>query len=681
MRIRVISWLFTLLLLVAPLATHAQQVTLNLKDVEIEALIQMVSDITKKNFVVDERVKGKVTVVSSKAMGEDELYQVFLSILSVHGYAAVASGKVVKILPEAIARSQDMPVSGNGPVGIGDEFVTQVVAVKHVDAAKLIPILRPLVPQQGHLAAYPESNSLIISDRAANVQRLLQIIHRVDHADSNEIDVVRLNHASSSEVTRMLAALEQKAGAPATTNLVADERTNSVLISGDQATRLRLKTLVTHLDTPLETVGNTQVIFLRYAQANNLLPVLQGVSDSLSGVSGAATAKPVAGASGPARALSTNIQADETTNSLIITAAPDVQATLRAVIRQLDVRRPQVMVEAVIAEIETTHLKELGVQWIADGTPGGTGPVGLINFAGAGGIANLATSLLSDNPTSINLGDGASIGGGRFNHGSLNFAVLLKALNSNGGTNILSTPSLVTLDNQEAEIVVGQDVPFITGQYTSTGAASGSTNPFQTIKREKVGLKLRVKPQINEGDSIKLEIEQEVSGVTRSAVATADVVTNIRTIKTTVMVEDGGMVVLGGLMDEQLDDTIQKVPGLGDIPLLGNLFRYQRADKTKRNLLVFLHPTILRDPNRETQLSQQKYNEMRELQLGQRKKTKGLLEEEDIPVLPMLDDFMTVLPGDPAPLAMNEVPLPDPMPTAELEDALKEEASTETEPH
>jgi len=644
-------------LIIAPCSAWAQQVTLNLKEVEIEALIQMVSEITKKNFVVDERVKGKVTVVSSKAMDEDELYQVFLSILSVHGYAAVPSGKVTKILPESIARSLDSPVAGDSAIGIGDEMVTQVVGVKHVDAAKLIPILRPLVPQQGHLAAYPESNSLIISDRAANVQRLLQIIRRVDHTDSNEIDVIRLSHASSSEVVRMLSALEQKAGSATSTNIVADERTNSVLINGDQATRLRLKTLVTHLDTPLETVGNTQVIFLHYAQAKNLLPVLQGVSDSLSGKSGAVTATTNAGQ--PGQVLSTNIQADETTNSLIITAAPDVQATLASVIRQLDVRRPQVMVEAVIAEIETTKLKELGVQWIVDGTPGGSGPIGLINFASPSGIASIATSLLGNTPTNINLGDGATLGGGRFNHSNFNFAVLLKALNANGGTNVLSTPSLVTLDNQEAEIVVGQNVPFVTGQYTNTGAAGGSTNPFQTIKREDVGLKLRVKPQINEGNSIKLEIEQEVSNVTRSTVATADVVTNKRTIKTTVMVDDGGMVVLGGLMDEKLNDTIQKVPGLGDLPLLGGLFRYQKADKTKRNLLVFLHPTILRDPSRETQLSQEKYNKMRDMQVSQRKSAKNLVEPEDIPLLPVLNDFMTVLPGDPQPLPMPSTAEPD----------------------
>ncbi len=659
-----------------PVRVLGQQVTLNLKEVEIQALIQMVSEVTKKNFVVDERVKGKVTVISSKAMSEDELYQVFLSILSVHGFAAIPAGNVVKVLPEAIARSLSSPVAGATAGGAGDELVTHVIGVKHVDAAKLIPILRPLVPQEGHLAAYPESNSLIISDRAANVQRLLQIIQRVDQSEQSEIEVVRLNHASAAEVVRMLTTLEQRNGQPLPNmgGAVADERTNSVLLSGDQTNRLRLKTLVAHMDTPLETVGNTQVVFLHYAQAKNLMSVLQGVSDSLAGQHSAssptspAPGAPVDNATAGKKTVATNIQADETTNSLIITAAPDVQQTLAAVIRQLDVRRAQVMVEAVIAEIESTKIKELGVQWVADGSSGGSGPVGLINFGGAAGIASLAASLLGNTPQNVNVGDGALLGGGRFNNSNgINFAVLLKALAGSGGTNVLSTPSLVTLDNQEAEIVVGQNVPFVTGQYTNTGAAAGATNPFQTIKREDVGLKLRVKPQINEGSSIKLEIEQEVSSVTRSPIATADVVTNKRTIKTTVMVDDGGMVVLGGLMDETLTDTTQKVPGLGDIPLVGGLFRYQKADKTKRNLLVFLRPTILRGTEREQQLSQQKYQDMRKLQLQQQENDKSLLPAHEIPMLPVLDDFMTVLPGDPAPLRMQASVVPAPVESTPVE--------------
>ncbi len=664
-------WLFALLLLggvgiLSP--ASAQQLTLNLKEADIETLIQTVAEVTGKNFVVDQRVQGKVTVVSTTPMDEAELYEVFLSILSVHGFAAIPSGKVIKIMPETLAKTESpQPLEEfQQQWPAGDEIVTRVVSIKHISAAQLIPILRPLLPQQSHLAAYPDNNTLIISDRAANVQRLLKIIRRLDQPEQNEIDVVMLEHAAASEVVRVLNNLGQRGptaqGGPNLPTLVADERTNSILVGGDPATRLRIKALIAHLDIPLQTVGNTQVVFLRYAKAEDLVDILQGISDSLSDKKNGAGNRPGAVVAGGNKespgmaggvAVNTNIQADENTNSLIITAAPDLMQTLLSVIRQLDLRRAQVLVEAIIAELNTSVTHELGVQWLVDGTPGNRGPVGLINFGSPGsGIIDLAGSLLNQSVPSGNNFNGALAGAGRFNHDSLNFAVLLRALAADSGANVLSTPSLVTMDNEEAEIVVGQNVPFVTGQYTNTGASAGATNPFQTIQREDVGLKLKVKPQINEGNSIRLEIEQEVSNITTSAVTTADVVTNKRTIKTTVMVENGNVVVLGGLMDERLNDSAQKVPGLGDIPVLGNLFRYQKADREKRNLMIFLRPVILRDPKVESDLSNRRYNLMREAQLNYRRDGVPFTEPEDVPVLMDLNQLLSVLPGEGIPLAM-----------------------------
>ncbi|MEM7016868.1 MAG: type II secretion system secretin GspD [Pseudomonadota bacterium] len=640
---------------------YAQNITLNLDDVDIRELVRNVSEITGKTFVVDERVKAKVTVVSKSAMSEDELYDTFLSILSVHGYAAVPSGKIVKILPAAEAKSQSTPVTSAAASSLtGDQVITRVIKVEHVSAAQLIPILRPLVPQQGHIAAYPENNTLIISDRAANVNRLARIIQRVDNAEQNEVDVIRLDHAAAEEVVQMLTALSQQTSqagkAPAVAPvIVADKRTNSVLLGGDPASRLRLKALIAHLDTPLKSVGNTQVIYLRFAQASDLAPILQGVNDSLAKPDGqSGTAAVAAGKPGEER-VRTNIQADDSTNSLIITATPDVQDALKLVVDKLDIRREQVLVEAIIAEIESSRARDLGVQWIFDGSSDGTRPVGLINFDSPGaGLLDFASSLLNNSiPISDSL-NGATFGAGRLNSDNFNFAVLVQALAADSSTNVLSTPSLMTLDNQEAEIVVGRNVPFVTGQFTNTGATAGATNPFQTIQREDVGLTLRVRPQINEGNIIKLDIEQEMSSLVPNVANAADIITSKREIKTTVMVEDGHMVVLGGLIDENLTETDQKVPLLGDVPVLGNLFRSQESRKTKTNLMVFLHPVILRDSTKQKEVTERKYEQMRKLQMMIQEDSSSILtRNQDIPLLPDMNELLTVLPGDDTPLSMQ----------------------------
>lgn len=640
-------------------------VTLNFKDMDINLLVETVSEVTKKTFIVDPRVKANVTVVSAKPMNSDEVYQVFLSILSVNGFTAVPSGNVIKILPDNIAKSENSPVLGERESARGDELVTQIVQLGHVSAAQLIPLLRPLIPQQGHLVAYPANNTLIVSDKADNVARLLKVIQRIDQASNDATEVIMLGHASAAEIARLINTLEQKNSAAAVAgggtnaaSVVADERTNSVLISGDKNSRLRLRALIAHLDTPLKSVGNTQVVYLRYAHAKDLVTVLKGISDTVS--DGGATSSPAAGApatpptsTGNKDKIKTTIQADENTNSLIITAAPDVLRSLQSVIKQLDIRRAQVLVEAVIAEVSNDTARDLGVQWLLGGGSSSLTPIGVSNLTAAGtGIVDIASAAYNLNKNSSStatlpsLGNGGMLGLGRVSGGAFNFGVLIKALASDTESNILSTPSLLTLDNQSAEIIVGQNVPFVTGQYSSTGSATGVATPFQTIQRQDVGLKLKVKPQINQGDSVKLDIEQEVSSLTRSSVATADIVTNKRTIKTSVIIEDKSMVVLGGLIDEDLEQTIQKVPVLGDLPFIGSLFRSQNTKKVKRNLMVFLHPVIVRDAATEQLVTQDKYGYMRIKQLEQKADGQSLLPKDVTPVMQNLNDFMVVYPSD-----------------------------------
>ena len=398
-----------------------------------------------------------------------------------------------------------------------------------------------------------------------------------------------------------------------------------MLISGDPTARLRSKVLIQHLDTPFDDEGNAQVIYLKYANAKELVSVLTGVSESMD------KSKQAAGAAGKPD-IPINIQADEAANALIISAPPDQFRSLEAIIRKLDIRRAQVLVEAIIAEVSYDKAKKLGVQWIVDGTPGGSGPVGVINL-GSPNISDIGTAIAAG--TGVSLGSGTTIGAGKFDGNSVNFAALVQALQSDSTSNILSTPSLMTLDNQEAEIVIGQNVPFVTGSYTSTGGTSSSVNPFQTVQREDVGLTLKVKPQINEGNAVKLEIEQEVSSINATASSgTSDIVTNKRSIKTVVMVEDGETIVLGGLIDENLQQVEEKVPLLGDVPILGALFRATSTTKVKRNLMVFLRPVILRDAATNTRIASSKYNYFRAKQMDMQQKGVKLMDDSETPVLP-----------------------------------------------
>lgn len=628
-------------------------ITLNLKEAELSAVIATVSELTGKNFIVDPRVKGKVTVVSARPLNAEEVYQVFLSLLNVQGFAVIPAKAASKIVPIVNAKQDAVPtVTGQDP-GRGDEYVTRVIEVQNVAVPQLVPILRPLMSQQAHLAAYPPSNVLIASGEAANVERVVKIIERIDTAGDEEVEVIALSHASAPEVVRILQSLQKAvekdqppAGQP---TLVADERTNSVLISSSQAQRLRLRTLIAHLDTPLETGGNTEVIYLRYAKAKELAAVLSGVGGSLSAGSRAARPAGAAPAAAPAVREGINIQADESTNALVISASPDVMRSLKTVIRQLDVRRAQVLVEAIIAEVSSNRARELGVQWGYDGSQQNR-PVGLVNFGGSGaGLASIAAAVATNDFTRIP--DGASLIAGNTRGDGSRFGAFVRALSGDGDTNILSTPTLVMLDNEEAEIVVGQNVPFLTGTYSSTGGGTTPTNPFQTIQRQDVGLTLKVRPQINEGNAIQLEVNQEVSSISASTGGAVDVVTNKRSLKTSVLVDTGQVVVLGGLIDDDLQESEQKVPLLGDIPVLGWLFSYKKTTKVKRNLMVFLHPVILRDEIQNAAVSGEKYNYIRARQLDVQQRGVDLMADSVSPVLRPLDQLLTLPPpySEPAP--------------------------------
>lgn len=618
-------------------------ITFNLKDAELGTVIATVAEFTGKNFIVDPRVKGKVTVISSKPMNASEVYQTFLSLLDVHNFSAVPMGSVIKIVPSVNAKQiggSEMMKRG----AKGDEMVTRVIEVENVSAAQLVPILRPLVPQHGHMAAYASTNVLIISDSASNVDRLLSIIDRIDVTSASDLEVMPLKHASAAEVVRILESLSQQgqrkapkgqtSGKPV---LVADERTNSILISGDKSERLGIRAIISHLDTPLETTGNTHVIYLRYAMAKDLVPVLSGLGDTYD------KQKKAAGggkAAAQANRSPITIQAHEATNALVITSPPDLFRSLQGVINKLDVRRAQVLVEAVIAEVNGDRSAELGVTWFVNGSADGSGPIAGTNFndgfnapAVGLGISN-GTVGLPSSPISF-------LGLGRFNSGSTDFTALINAIQGDSRTNVLSKPNIMTLDNEEAEIIVGQEVPFRTGSYTSTGDSSSPSNPFTTITRENVGITLKVKPQINEGNAVKLDIEQKVDSVAPSNESAADLITNTRSIKTTVLVDDGGTIVLGGLIQDDVQESVQKVPLLGDIPFLGALFRNTSTSKVKKNLLVFIRPSIVRDAAVATQITSSKYDYIRAEQLRFNERGVMLMDDADLPLMP---DFLELPP-------------------------------------
>ena len=630
-------------------------ITPNYKDADLSQIIQAVGEVTGKNFIIDPRVNAKVTMLSATPMSPAAFYEAFLAVLQVYGYVAVPAGKVIKIIPNTDARqvpANDLP---DNVSSTSDEIVTQIITMKNISAAQLVPLLRPLIPQYGHLAAYPGANMLIISDRASNVSRIVRIVARMDESGDEPIEVIALHNASAADVVRIVNSLNQgqgAEGAAAAVKVVADERTNSILLTGEKSQRLRLKALIVNMDTPLATGGDTQVRYLRYADAEKIADKLKGQATASAKAQGGPPTGGAAAAGGtPNVDASVTIWADIATNALIITAPPKIMRSLMAVIDKLDIRRAQVQVEALIVEIDVNKSSNLGVQWILYGQGNTTTPAAITNFPGSGtpGIVDLAAAALRGGVStatsaaagasaisSATIGTGATLAIGRYNANSgTNFAAIVQALRSDGSSNIISTPSLITMNNEEAEVKVTQEIPLITGSYSSsTASTNGTTSPFTTIQREEVGTILKVTPHINEGNSVQLKIEQEDSSPGAKLTNSADISTNKRSIKTTVLIEDGGIIVLGGLMSDTVTESEDRVPLLGAIPLLGNLFKNRSGSRQKKNLLVFIRPKILRDAEATESTSEVKYNEVRQNQKTLNNGHITLLPGQKQPVVP-----------------------------------------------
>ncbi len=633
----------------------AQEYTVNLKDTDIQELIKFVADVTGSTIVVDPSVKGKITVISSKPVTKAELYDLFLSILDVHGYTAVRTGNVIRIIPNKDARSAPVDVPPPEDVGNNDEYVTQVIRLENISAAKLIPVLRPLVPQQAHMAAYAPSNAIIISDIRSNINRIVEIIDRMDRSAVQRTQVIKLRYAVAEDVVQMLQTLEKQTkgdGADASdeVTLVADKRTNSVVVTADELNAERIEELISYLDTPLEQSGNVKVIYLEYADATEVAEVLTRVMQNITRMDDEGNRK-------RSSASNSTIEADEGTNALIITADADEMAALEAVIARLDIRRAQVLVEAIIVEMEITEGQELGLQWLFADDSGAFGSNISTSTAQQQRNAAIGNAILGDDNSNEDIGvrdlagalsqvPGTTLGWGVVDD-SLSMSVILNALETQGNANILSTPSLLTLDNQEAYITVGQNVPFVTGSYSNTGGTNNVQNPFQTIERENVGVTLKVTPQVNEGDAVVLDIVQEVSSISQQLLAAADVITNERKIETKVLALDGDIVVLGGLVKDDVQDSQQGVPFLQDIPLLGRLFRNDVVSVTKSNLLVFIRPTIVRDDAGLRGATAEKYRYIRDQQAERRARGLMFLDDDNLPVLPDWESQVQQLPEAP----------------------------------
>lgn len=649
--------------LVATISTHAQAQTwkINLRDADLTAFINEVADITGKNFAVDPRVRGNVTVISNKPLNKDEVYDLFLGVLNVNGVVALPSGNTIKLVPDSNAKNSGIPYDARNRAG-GDQIVTRVIWLQNTNPNDLIPALRPLMPQFAHLAAVAGTNALIVSDRATNIYQLENIVRNLDGTGQNDIEAISLQSSQAEEIIGLLETMSATGASKdfigSRVRVVADNRTNRILIKGDPDSRKRLRQMIEMLDVPSAArLGGLKVFRLKYASAKNLAEILQGlvtgqsVSSSSSSSSNSNTSSNSinnlisnnqnSGSSGsssvstPSINLNSNssnsqnagitsfnqggvsIIADPAQNALVVKAEPQLMREIDAAVQQLDTRRQQVMIEAAIIEVVGTDADQLGVQWALGDLNSG---VGLINFSNLGsGLSKIAAGYLTGGAAGAAgaLGDGASIGIGKYKEGSNGsrqlYGALIQALKENTKSNLLSTPSIVTMDNEEAYIVVGQNVPFVTGSVTTN---STGVNPYTTVERKDVGVTLKVIPHIGEGGSVRLEVEQEVSNVQNSKGQAADLVTSKRAIKTSVLADHGQTVVLGGLVSDNTTLGRQGLPILSDIPYLGRLFRSDNRSNEKRNLLVFIHPTIVGDSDDVRRISQQRYNQLYSLQLA-----------------------------------------------------------------
>ncbi len=612
------------------------QMLFNFQDADIQAVVKTISQISGRNFLLDPRVKGKITIISAKPVAKEAAYEIFISALKAQGFTAVEGpGGIVKIVPEAEAKLSTGVRSGPYARN-SDQWSTHVVVVQHASAPQLVPMLRPLMSPTALLSVYASGNVLVITDTAASIRNVLKVIEKIDQPGSTEVTIIPIHNASVIDLAQLVgrfaegAQIATQPGQPPMPGLgggvdnrlvvVPDLRTNSLLVRADNPGRVaELRALVAKLDVPAKAGGQTHVVYLRNAEAKKLVEVLRGLLAGESRSAGGVGAAAIPGGAAAAGAPSSLIQADETSNALIISANDSTYNNLRGVIEKLDQRRAQVYVEALIVELSTDRALQFGIQW-AGGTPGGSGTgsdgggvAGVQNFPKASGAGIISTVVgkganlagvegltLGYIGREITLPDGTKTRG---------LGALARALESDAKANILSTPNMVMLDNAEAKIVVGQNVPFITGSFAQAAGATGAAvNPFQTIERKDVGLTLKIKPQISEGGGVKLVINQEMSSVAPSAQSATDLITNKRSLDTTVIIDDGDTMVLGGLIEDKNSESVTRVPILGSIPVLGELFKYRSRSKGKTNLMIFLRPVIIRNANDTYRVTADRYD-------------------------------------------------------------------------
>jgi len=608
-----LCFLLALSLVSAPPSLAQDKLTMNMRDADIRALIQWVADNTGKSIVVHKDVQGKVTVLSPQPVTPDEAYQVFLSVLQVHGYAAIESGKALKIVPANIATKSGVSSSASQH----QDMVVSVIKANHLSAEKLAQSLKPLLSENALLAPNATSNSLIVADHANNIQQIKTLINELDAASTQPIEVVRLQHANAEDVLEALQSLlpESKEGDSAI-NLSVDERSNSLLISGVDSRRQQIKRLIKQLDTPLSGAGNTQVVYLHYIDAAEVAPILKSLAKTME-------------AEQKSGSMAISVEPSESANALVLKAPPAILNSMKSVIKQLDIRRAQVLIESLIVEVSGDVGEDLGVNWV-------TTDLNENDSGVAAGVSTLGNLQLG----SVTTGLGSGFTFGYFEGGNIQAAI--RALDTNQKTNILSTPTVVALDNEEAALLVGQNVPFITGSFTTP--SDDSQNPFTTIERKDIGITLEVTPRINQGDSITMEIKQTTENI-RAATnslrleGASDIITDKREILTTALVKDDQILVLGGLISDDEKEVVQKVPLLGDIPLLGKLFKSTSKTRERKNLMVFIHPVILKDEQQSRSISQRRYNFMRDLQQDSRKRPVNIDKQQ-----PIIEEFDTFTP-------------------------------------
>ncbi|MFP8834664.1 type II secretion system secretin GspD [Hydrogenophaga sp. XSHU_21] len=663
---------FTVGLLSAPVAfgqaRKAEPVTLNFANAEIEAVARTMATITGRSVVVDPRVRGTINLATDRPVPPAAALNQFAAALRLQGFALVDTGGLYKIVPEADAKLQGNVVNAGAASALPSSnlVVTQIFRLNHENANNLVPVLRPLIPPNNTINVNPGNNSIIITDYAENLQRVARIIAALDVPGASDIEIVPLQHAVAADLVPLIQRLIDPgaaAGGAAVadggfrTTILADQRSNTLVLRAANPARLALvKSLVVRLDQPSSAAisGNIHVVYLKNADAVALATTLRAaLSANEGGGGGSAGGSTASAAARPATTLNLSggvgtsastapvapsaqpstggqIQADPATNSLIITAAEPVYRQLRAVIDQLDARRAQVYVESLIAEVNDDKAAEFGIQWQGASGSSGDRVIGLLGTNFGEGGRNIFSLAQGETAPAA----GLNIGLARRTNGVYVLGFLARFLQENGAGNILSTPNLLTLDNEEAKIVIGQNVPFVTGQFTNTGSNNGSVNPFQTIERKDVGLTLRVKPQISENGTIKMTIYQEVSSVQASSVnSSTGLITNKRSIESTVLVDDGAIVVLGGLLQDEFAANQDKVPGLGDVPVIGNLFRSENRSRRKTNLMVFLRPVVLRDARDTTNLALDRYEQMRSSQRATQPPPSGVIPINEVPVL------------------------------------------------